>query len=72
MDGLIYKPIFISSYLLSQFACSLYICRRNYFVLPIAIHFTVSDIKFSGPAKFLKKGFCSDYFLDVALHVRVG
>ena len=30
--------------------------------LPMVIHFTVSDVKFLVPIRFLKKGFRSDYF----------
>ena len=39
--------------------------------LTIVVFFTVSDVKFSGTVRFLKKGFCSDSFLDVAFHVGV-
>ena len=31
----------------------------------------MSDVKFLDPTRFLKKGFCSNYFLDVAFHVGV-
>ena len=42
--------------------CNLYSLRYDYFALPIVIHFTFSNVKFLVPARFLKKGFRSDYF----------
>ena len=43
--------------------CSLYSSRHIYFK-PNVVHFTVSDVKFLGPVRFLKKVFCSHYFFD--------
>ena len=37
----------------------------------MVVGFTVIDIKFLVPAKYLMKGFCSNYFLDDAFHVGV-
>ena len=42
-----------------------------FFVLPIVEHFTVSDVKFLGTIRFLKKGFHRYYFLDVVFHIRI-
>ena len=41
----------------------------NHFVLEMVAHFTVSDVKFLGSVRFLKKIFCGDYVLDVEFHI---
>ena len=42
-----------------------------YLILPIVVHFTVSDVKFLGPARFLKKLFHCDYYFYVSFHFGV-
>ena len=50
---------------------SLYSCRRNDFVISMVVHFTAIDVNFFVSGRFLKKGFCRNYILDVSFHVGV-